>query len=374
MKLLITSVGSLLGQNILDCIETRRELINVIGLNSVSKNPRNFRCDTIYKVSEIKSSTFEKEFLNIFQKEAPDLILPGRDEDCVFLADIKSKYPDKFKNSIPFGSSIVPNIMLDKYESFRFCKENHLPFAETFLYDKNKSDNLDKLSEFVEKYQYPLIAKPRQGFGSQGVRFILNRQHLEETIKDDNVVFQEYLGEPKDILKYQDAYKRGIPLFFQIPEPKQFASQSVINSDGSLSEIFFTVNTLVLGRNEYIEQLIDEEVERITQKFAKALFKNGWYGPLNIQMKQDKNGDWKAFELSPRQTGSTSGRLQLGFDEFGILCDYFIPEHKIPNLTKKQKVKGQVYKYLQDNIVLDADVSQLESKKLWKNPNSKNDK
>ncbi|NHZ84916.1 MAG: hypothetical protein GWP19_03435, partial [Planctomycetia bacterium] len=94
MKLLITSVGSLLGQNILDSIESRRNLINVIGMNTVIENPRNFRCDTVYYVNKTDSCNFEKDFTTIIEKENPDFILPGRDEDCVFLSDIKSKYPE----------------------------------------------------------------------------------------------------------------------------------------------------------------------------------------------------------------------------------------------------------------------------------------
>ena len=42
MKLLITSVGSLLGQNILESIESRRNLIEVIGINSTVGNTRNY--------------------------------------------------------------------------------------------------------------------------------------------------------------------------------------------------------------------------------------------------------------------------------------------------------------------------------------------
>lgn len=369
MKLLITSVGSLLGQNVLDSIESRRNLIEVIGLNTEVKTPRNFRCDKIYNVNRTDSLNFNNDFLTIIDKENPDLILPGRDEDCIFLADIKSKHSRKFKNKIPFGSSFIPQIMFDKYKSYQFCKEHQLPFADSFLYNNQESNNIAGLRKFIDKHGYPIIAKPRAGFGSQGVYFILNRQHIYEFLNDNDIVFQEYLGNPDDIFKYKDVFKRGIPLFFQIPEKKQFAVQSVIHPNGTLSEVFFTINTMIFGRNEYIEQIIDEEIENIMHQFAKVFYKNGWYGPLNLQMKPDQHGKWKAFELSPRQTGSTSARTLLGFDDFGLLCDIFIPELKIPNLTKTKKVQGKVFKYLQDNLVLDEDIENLSSKKVWKKDN-----
>lgn len=364
MKLLITSVGSLLGQNILDSIESRRNLINVIGMNTIIENPRNFRCDTVYHVNKTDSCNFEKDFITIIEKENPDFILPGRDVDCIFLSDIKSKYPEIFGTKIPFGSSFIPRIMLDKHKSFLFCKKNQLPFADTFLY-KNKN-SIEGLNTFIEKHGYPLVVKPREGFGSQGVYFVLNKEQVKEATKDDDVLFQEYLGDPKEIFKYKNAFKRGIPLFFQVPEEKHYAAQTIIRPDGSFSEVFFTINTMVFGKNEYIEQLFNKDIEEMTYKFAKVFYKNGWYGPLNIQMKRDQKGNFKVIELSSRHTGSTSARALLGFDEIGILTDIFVSELKIPNLTRAKKVKGQIFKYLQDNLLLDYNTEILKSNKVWK--------
>ena len=364
MKLLITSVGSLVGQNILDSIESRRNLIYVVGTNSVIKNPRNFRCDTIYHVNKTDSCDFEKDFMSVIEEEHPDLILPGRDQDSVFLSDIKSKYPEIFGNNIPFGSSFIPRIMLDKQKSFLFCKKNQLPFADTFLY-KNNND-IKELNVFIEKNGFPLVVKPREGFGSQGVYFVINMENVNELINDDDVLFQEYLGDPKDIFKYKNAFKKGIPLFFQVPEEKHYAAQTIIHPDGSFSEVFFTINTMVFGRNEFIEQRIVKDVEKITRQFVNVLYKNGWYGPLNIQMKRDREGNFKVIELSSRHTGSTSGRALLGYDEIGILTDIFVPELKIPNLTRTKKLKGQIFKYLQDNLLLDYNTEILKSKKVWK--------
>ena len=52
MKVLLTSVGSLVGQNILDVLEypgfSRRSLMRVVGSNSVPDAACNFRCDRCY--------------------------------------------------------------------------------------------------------------------------------------------------------------------------------------------------------------------------------------------------------------------------------------------------------------------------------------
>jgi len=216
MKLLVTSVGSLLGQNILDSIESRRHLIQVIGTNTIAENPRNFRCDIIYHVHNTKSDRFYEEFDSIVRLEKPDLILPGRDDDCLFLAEIKKTLPEKFVKAIPCGSPIVPRIMFDKYESFLFCQKHHLPFADTFLFEGQ--DHIAGLNTFIEKHGFPLVFKPREGFGSNGVIFVLNHDHINEITRQGESLFQEYLGKPEHIFNYKDSFKKGIPLFFQIPE------------------------------------------------------------------------------------------------------------------------------------------------------------
>lgn len=363
MKILITSVGSLLGQNILESIESRRNLFEVIGINSTVGNTRNYRCDKVYLVSRTDSAFFEEDFLRIYNEEKPDFILPGGDGDSVFLSEIKSKYPKEFANKIPLGSSLIPRMMQDKYETHLFCKANHLPFADTFLY-KNNADG-DGLRFFIEKYGFPLIVKPRQGFGSHGVYFVLEDSQIEEFMKEDDVLFQEFLGNPEDIFKYKDIFKKGIPLFFQVPEESQYTAQFIIKADGTMSEVFVTINTMVFGRNEYIEQVFDKDIEQLATHFSKKFYENGWFGPVNIQLKQDRNGHWKVYELNSRNSGSTSARLLLGFDEIGLLTDAFIPEFKIPNLSQKIPVKGCVYKYLFDDLLLREDATELENSRKW---------
>jgi len=353
-----------LGQNVLDIIESRRNLIEVVGTNSIAQNPRIFRCDTVYFVHETKEKEFESEFTEIVSKENPDLILPGRDEDCIFLADFKTRHHEEFKNKIPLGDSLIPEMMLDKQKSFLFCRENGLPFADTFYYSSQR--NRVDLNDFISEHGFPLLVKPREGFASVGVYYVITEKQVDEITESGDVLFQEYLGNPEHVLKFKDIFKRGIPLFFQVPEKEQYAAQTIIGPDGKIGEVFFTINTMVHGRAEFSKQIFDDKVENLVKTCSSVFFQNGWYGPVNFQLKPDRSGNWKIFELNPRLTGTSSGRTLLGYDEFGILCDIFIPEMKIPSLTKSVKTKGILIKYLTDNLLLDKDVERLKADKVWK--------
>jgi len=90
IKMLITSVGSLVGQNIQDVLEyplfKRRDMVDLIGTNSIAINPNNFRCDRCYLVPNTGTPDFINKIKQIISTEKPDLILSGRDEDTETIA------------------------------------------------------------------------------------------------------------------------------------------------------------------------------------------------------------------------------------------------------------------------------------------------
>lgn len=364
LKLLLTSVGSLLGQNMLDALETRRFRAHVAGTNTVAQNPRNYRCDVVYLVPPTNQAVlFEETLLAILEIEKPDLILAGRDEDVVFLAEFKEKYP-AWRQAVAYGSARAARIMQDKWESYGFARQHQLPFAKTLLYSPESERAL--LEDFIQTVKFPLIAKPRQGFGSNGIYVVTEWEQIARLVASGSLLLQEYLGDPCNLERHRQAYALAMPLFFQIPETTQYACQAIISPSGQLSEIFCSRNTMVMGRCEYTEVIHEPELFTLTERYASALSAYGWEGPLNLQCKPDCQGQWKVFELNPRMSGSTSARLCLGYDEMGILMSFFLPKMVFPNLTVADKPQGVVIRSLTDDFVAHSWVRTLETERVWK--------
>jgi len=363
-KILITSVGSLVGQNILDVLELRRKNIQVIGMNSVAENQRNFRCDRVYLVPPTDlHGAFEEAFDHIFKIEKPDFVLAGRDIDVVFLAEYKEKHSE-IGNTIPCGHSWIAKILYDKYDSFLFARQYDLPFADTFLYTSNK--DFEALKQFTALHAFPLIVKPRHGFGSLNVFFVTDNNQLYALAeKNKEFIIQEYLCPDKNFATYLDQYTRGLPLFFQIPEQNHFVSQIVISPEKEILGVFSSKHTLVGGKAESSIIYKNEAIEELVQKYLNVLVSAGWKGSLNIQYKPDINGIWKVFEMNPRMVGASSSRMLLGFDELGMLINSFKPEIDFPLIVSNNKQNGTVLKYLTDHY-LDADhVEELSKNKVW---------
>ena len=84
MKVLLTSVGSLVGQNILDVLEypgfSRRSLMRVVGSNSVPDAACNFRCDRCYLLPLTATAEYSARMREILLEESSrsHIVLPRR--------------------------------------------------------------------------------------------------------------------------------------------------------------------------------------------------------------------------------------------------------------------------------------------------------
>ncbi|TVR84933.1 MAG: hypothetical protein EA409_00190, partial [Saprospirales bacterium] len=171
-KILFLSGGSLVGQNLLASLMDRRDNLTLVALNSIAFEPSLFMYDRVYLVPSLvkMKEEFEQILFGILEKEQPDLIIPCRDEDVFFLAELVDRFPEFLPKAI-VGPKDIAYLMLDKNLSYQFSIDNGLPFVPTIKADASK-DNLDL---FIHENGFPLLIKPVKGFASRGVRIITNK-------------------------------------------------------------------------------------------------------------------------------------------------------------------------------------------------------
>ena len=214
-KILLLSVGSLLGKVMLDILASRRDKLWLIGANSEAETPHLFHCDQAHLLPSITHPDYPMAFEHLLTQRTPDIILPGRDDDVVFLAQFRAQHPE-WAHAIPCGQADIARIIHDKYTCFQLAQTQGLPFAHSFLYTHPPHETLET---FLAQVSFPLLAKPRQGFGSQGILFIENREHLERLGSTQELLLQEYLEPPETLTPYFEQYHQGMPLFFKSLKP-----------------------------------------------------------------------------------------------------------------------------------------------------------
>jgi carbamoyl-phosphate synthase large subunit len=331
-KLLLLSGGSLVGQNILSSLSARRNSCHLTALNCVEDVPSIFDYDTTYLVPALvhQPGEFEQRFDEICAVENPDLIIPCRDEDIAFLARL-SETRSELRSKLLCGSREVSMAFLDKNLSWEFSKLHGLPFAPVITTDQDR--NL--IRSFIRQHNLPVIAKPKNGFASLGVKLIYKMSQIEPLIGRPDYILQQYIGDPEKIFRYvQQESSEGIPLFHSFEELK-ISIQASVGPNCEMGGIFVTKNHMSQGKSENVVVCDDTDTYEQGSDWVEKIIEAGWRGPLNIQCQRDTNGKLIIFEYNGRFTGATSARHLLGFDEVGIILDLWLDQGFPPSMIRK---------------------------------------
>ena len=356
-KIVITSVGSLVGQNVLDSLEGRRSGLEIVGLNSTAEAANNFRCDRAYLAPPAAGSEqYRRRLAAILLEERPDLVLPGRDDDVLTLATLKEDLP-QFRSSVPVGRHALAAVLDDKWTSHEFARARGLPYVDSAL-----ADDPVAVERLLAACGYPLIAKPRAGNGSRGVRVVFDDAQRAAIARLPGYLLQSYLEPEPELLAWRDLTRDGTPLF-HAPMLQQIACQAIIGPDGRMRGLICTFVHLVMGRPERIVSLDDAEACAVARRYVDAFAAAGWIGALNMQGRRDSNGKFRVYELNGRFTGSTAARLHLGFDEVGLVVEAF-SGHTLPPRPSIGR-RGIVTKSLVEFASSPADIEQLRATGRW---------
>lgn len=313
-RILLLSGTSLVGRNVLECLAGRRASVEVAVTTSAPDEPAAFEFDAAYLTPEVRRDPdeFAARLREIMAHFEADLVIPCRDDDVSYLATMRIREPAMARRLL-CGDAAVAAAMLDKGESARFSKLNGLPFVPTL----SSGCDFDTARRFAAEHGFPLIGKPRHGYASHGVRIILDERQLEHAFSQPDYVIQECLGGAERIHQsVTDWAEAGIPLFHTFEQGK-ISIQALIGPDGAVQDIFCSENTMRSGRSERVRIVDEPAVMDAAGRWATAIARAGWRGPLNIQCHRDARGEPTIFEYNGRFTGATAARRLLGFDEVG---------------------------------------------------------
>jgi len=261
------------------------------------------------------------------------------------------------------GSHKCAEIIHDKFLSWQFAARHRLPFADTLL--GGPGVDAAAIRDFAGRHGFPLIAKMRRGYGSTGVRIVLNRDHLGHAAALPAYVLQPFIGGPDDMRGRLFDCDAGLPLFHAPPDSGQYSCQCIIGPSGGLSDIFCAQHVMIMGRCEEMWRADDPALQATGRNFATAMAREGWRGSFNLQCRRSATGEFIGVEMSGRMTGGTSGRLLLGFDEIGEIARLWAGLTSLPCLTAAVKPAGRVIKTLTDGFLPDAQVEKLRACGIW---------
>lgn len=220
-----------------------------------------------------------------------DIVVPLVDSSAHILAKNKeefTKYAKVMSNDID-----VYNIAGDKLNTMRVCMENDIPCPVT----------LTEIEEITEENfsnaKYPMVVKPRVGYGAIGFKVVNSFEELTKLFKNienpKNYIFQEYI--PQTDIQYECA---------MFVDDNNEVKTSLVFSKNR----WFPVN----GGSSTLN--ITVERPDIVENCSKLLKKINWRGAADIDLIQDpRDNTAKIMEINPRVSGSVKICFDSGVDQ-----------------------------------------------------------
>ncbi len=318
-KILITGVGSLLGQGIFKSLKTSSIKCKIIGTDYFSSSVGLYWVDKGYILPdilrpEINAKDWVDALIDIMEQEKIDIVLPGLDFEIPILASNKNRIEQQTGSIILVSSEEVVSVGNDKWHTVNFLKKNNFNYPKSCL--------PEKVETFLIKNPFPLIVKPRFGHTSKNVYIVKNKSQLYESIeKCDKPIIQEYIGDPD----------------FEYTCGATFVKNQVVT-------IISLRRTL---KNGNTQQAFCEKTDEIDNYIKRLTLSLNPFGPINFQLRITTKGP-TVFEINPRFSGTTPIRALFGVNEVEAVIKKLLDEEHNYNYKEKE---GVVIRYFENEFV-----------------------
>jgi nucleoside-diphosphate-sugar epimerase len=299
----IGCIGSGVGQAVVDSCRLSGLPLRITGFGS---NPFAYGlhdCDRHELTPSIHSPGYADLLLERCRELGIDLFIPGLDDEALLLAREQQRFADEGIGVIVSGLPLL-ELCRDKERFSREMRGVSTAFVRTW----NRADFLLALER--QEIAFPVIAKPRSGSASRGVRIVRNHDDLRTVSERD--VFQE-LVIPDENDPNRDAYLKGLTEGINT-QVSEISIQLVAGRSGEPLGRMVSLNRLKDGVPVEIQPYEGGALWRGIEQLYPTLRELGWRGPLNLQGRNASTGPM-FFEMNARFTGISALRALLGFNE-----------------------------------------------------------
>lgn len=337
-SILITSVGSRAAEGILACLAPVRDRIRVIVTNSVAEAPGLYDADVAYLVPPTaQTGAFTQRIAEIITREAPDLVLNGRDEEVVALAGVAATESAARRVFLVPPPELAP-IFNDKYLTAQFSLLHGLPFVATACSEP-------EVRQLIANSGYPIVAKPRNGgHASRNVFVLTASEQVDAALRHGGFVFQAFVGEGR----LGDAFlswnmSMGIPWMWNPPNSYHMLDL-VVGRDGDAVSVSVAKAERAGSVVKRLQWLDDPALRAVANRHAEVLGAAGHRGPVNIQGVVLPSGAFVAFEWNARFVGSAPGYALMGQNHVLAALRHFVPA--LADLPEHRSSRTMVFRPL----------------------------
>jgi carbamoyl-phosphate synthase large subunit len=284
-NILISPVG---GQAIVGIIDYfKKNEYTIIGIDSNPEAIGKFFCDSFQQVPPVGGNGYKSTILDIISDFHVDMFISWLDPEIIFWNDqyYHGEIPEQKKKKFAMNFREDLDILYDKFHLFSLLKNHHLDTPDTLLLSREDDDN--------RLITYPVVIKPRTGFGSK-------ETHIAETSQDAEYIrrtLQRRSLNPENFIIQEFIEGREYTIDF-------FAS------DGQIE------NSVIRNRLEHRgvslrgEIVNDDEIDRVVQRVCSTLRLDG----LNNLQIIKRNNTCYITDINLRPSGTIVFSIYAGVD------------------------------------------------------------
>lgn len=166
MRILLTSVGKRV-----QLVKHLQEDNHIIGIDMSDLAPARCFVDSFYLVDAYDTVGYTNRLIEICRREKVDMVIPLYEKEF-FILDARREDFKEIGTLLLLSHREIIEACDDKLLTYKFMRANGIDVPKSLvladLYDREEGKIIDE--EVVrEQLSFPLITKPRQGMGSQGV-------------------------------------------------------------------------------------------------------------------------------------------------------------------------------------------------------------
>ena len=311
VRVVVTGVGGGVGQSVMKGLRLANQNIGrdyyIVGVDANPLAAGLYRADRGYKLPPASDDdTYIEALIEVMNREDAEVLIPGSDPEVVSIAQHVERIESNTGAVVIVSSIDTGTMCSDKWSTFEFLMSKGFNAPVSAL-----PTGIDDLLAQVD---YPLVVKPRVGWGSRDLRIVMNYEELQSAItKTKNPIIQEYL----------------IPIEWgKCDLTREQASKQV---DEYSTEVLADKNGKVLGSITNWREMekgiptraVIEPFKEIRSVCEEIVGQMNAKGPINLQARITERGV-TFFEINARFSGSTAVRCVAGFNGPDMMISNFL--------------------------------------------------
>ena len=316
VRVVVTGVGGGVGQSVMKGLRLANRNLNrdyhIVGVDSNPLAAGLYRADRGYRIpSASDEDTYIEALIEIINREGAEVLIPGSDPEVVSIAGHVDDIESNTGAVIVVSPITTVTMCADKWSTFEFLESKGFSVPASAL--------PAGIEDLLVQVDYPLVVKPRVGWGSRGLRIVMNYDELQAAIAETkDPIIQEYLLP----VEWKDCHLTRQQASKQVDE---YSTEVLADKDGKVLGSITNWREMEKG---IPTRAVIEPFKEIRSVCERIVAKMKVQGPINLQARITEKGV-TFFEMNARFSGSTAVRCVAGFNGPDMAISNFLFDREI---------------------------------------------